>query len=270
MKPGTGNAAPPLSGIFVTATDTGVGKTAVACALALVLRRRGADVGVMKPVASGCRDAAGRLVLEDADRLRAAAGSDDELSCVCPVALAEPLSPHLAAERAAIEIDLDHIFAAFREIAGRHELMIVEGVGGLLAPITSDYTVADMAAQMGLPLVVVTRWGLGTINHTLLTVHEARRRRLAIAGLVLNECADRAHGIAEQTAPRELRRLTGETILAQIPYLSPEGPQETRHPAKLIEQIAARISDLAVDRILKAAGTPPASPPGTLSGETTA
>lgn len=247
-----------MPGVFITATDTELGKTAVACALALLLRRRGLDVGVMKPVASGCRDKRGGVRLEDAEQLRAASGSDDDLSRICPVALPEPLSPHLAAERAGVSIERERIRVAFDELLRRHEILIVEGVGGLLAPIAPDCFVADMAAEMGLPLLVVTRWGLGTLNHTLLTVSEARRRGLEIIGLIVNECVDREHGVAETTAPGELRRMTNLTVLAQIPF------HEADDPADLYEQMARQISHLAVDEILRAVGIKP--PPATLEG----
>ena len=237
-----------MPGIFITATDTEVGKTAVACALILALRRRGLDVGVMKPVATGCTDGSGRLHLADAERLRAAAGCDDDLAWICPVALPEPLSPHVAAERAGLKIDRDTIGLAYTEIAARHPFVIVEGVGGLLTPITPDWLLADVAADMRLPLVIVTRWGLGTLNHTLLTISEARRRSLPIAGLVLNEVAIRPHGVAEQTAPNELKRLTGETIVAQIPFCPAD------HPADLAEKMALHISGPALEHILDAAG----------------
>lgn len=245
-----------MSGVFITATDTEVGKTAFGCALALALRRRGLDVGVIKPVASGCARGDGTLRLEDAERLRAASGSTDDLSYICPVALPEPLSPHLAAARAGLSIERELILVAYNEISRGHEFVIAEGVGGLLVPITTEYRVADLAGDLGLPLIVVARWGLGTINHTLLTLAEARRRKLPVAGLVLNECTGRAHGVAEQTAPAELRRLTGETILAQIPYVAAE------HPADLYERMSRQISAPALDHILAAAGTAPAAIPG--------
>jgi len=199
--------------LFVTATDTEVGKTAVASALAVLLRQRGRDVGVMKPVASGCDEAGDGLVSADGVCLARAAGVDDAHGLVCPVRLRHPLAPSVAAELEGRRIDLSAVWDAARALADRHDCLIVEGIGGIMVPITGDYLVADMAAEFGVPLLVVARAGLGTINHSLLTVEFARSRGLDVAAIVLNSPARSAGGLAEDTNPSVIASLAGPTAV---------------------------------------------------------
>jgi dethiobiotin synthetase len=216
--------------LFVTATDTEVGKTAVAAGLAAILRRRGRDVGVMKPVASGCeeiergddgpdtRAAGAALVAADAVCLARAAGVDDPHERICPVRLRDPLSPNVAAEREGRTVDLGAVRAAFDELSRRHDCLIVEGIGGIMVPLVADFLVADLAAELGAPLLIVARAGLGTINHTLLTLHLARSRGLDVLGVLLNASTDRPFGLAEQTNPAAIGALSGG-----VPVLGPLG-----------------------------------------------
>ncbi len=178
-------ALPSLRGLFVTGTDTGVGKTLIAGAIARSLRHRKRTVEVLKPVATGCRSVRGQLVSQDAEFLAACAGSPRLLSEVCPVRYRTAVAPNVAAELERRPVDLEAIFAEYRRLA-TSPLVIVEGVGGLLCPISDDFWVIHLAKMMGLPLVVVARAGLGTINHTLLTLHAARSAGLKAAGVVLN------------------------------------------------------------------------------------
>lgn len=201
------------SGVFVTATDTGVGKTAVGGALARVLSDAGRDVGVMKPVASGCSVRRGELFCEDAEFLRRAARCDEPIDMICPIRLRAPLAPDVAARLEGRRIDLRPVWRAYASLRRRHECVIVEGAGGLLVPITDRTTMADLAEKIGLPLVVVVRPSLGTINHTMLTVEAARRRGLSMLGLVVNRFPQRP-GLAERTNPEELMRRTGLPVLA--------------------------------------------------------
>ncbi|HEX9780611.1 MAG TPA: dethiobiotin synthase [bacterium] len=208
------------AGLFVTATDTDVGKTAVACALASWYAGRGVDVGVMKPVATG----AGRpAVSDDAKRLARASGARDARRLVNPVCFREPLAPLTAARRAGRTIRLSGVLAAYAALARRHDVMVVEGIGGLLVPLTSRACVADLAARLGLPLVIVARTGLGTLNHTLLTVAEARRRRLPVLGLVFTEAARPrpADRISRRTNPGLIAEATGLPIIGCLPYHPP-------------------------------------------------
>ena len=198
--------------IFVTGTDTGVGKTYVAAGIARALRRRGVDVGVMKPVASGVV----RGVSEDAALLKAAAGVRDALQFINPIGLQPPLAPSVAARILKATVDLRRVWFAYGTLAARHDCMIVEGVGGLLVPLLDRVPVAHLAARLGLPLVIVTRPTLGTINHTALTVHAARSWGLKVLGLVINHHAKVKIGLAERTNRRALETECRVPVLAEL------------------------------------------------------
>ncbi|MBI4332786.1 MAG: dethiobiotin synthase [Chloroflexi bacterium] len=212
------------NGIFIAGTDTGVGKTLVAGGMAAALRKRGADVGVMKPVESGCPKEGGRLVAQDALFLKEMAQCRDEMDLINPYAFEEALTPALAAERAGVAIDTARISSAFQILAGRHGLVIVEGAGGLLSPLWKELVVADLAKKLRLPLVIVTRGSLGTINHTLLALYYARKERIPVLGLVVNRTAP-ACGLAEALNAEALRRWAKAPLLGLIPYM--ERPDST-------------------------------------------
>jgi dethiobiotin synthetase len=203
-----------MRGLFVTATDTGVGKTEVACALLRAARQAGLDVGAMKPAQSG--DEPG--VASDAERLAEAAGGGDPPELVCPYRFAPPLAPGVAARLAGVEISLERILEAAGALAARHQALLVEGAGGLLVPLTPTRSYADLAVALGLPVLLVARAGLGTVNHVALTVEALRARRLELAGVVLN----RTGPVDDQSVPynaAEIERLTGARVLASLPYL---------------------------------------------------
>ena len=202
-----------MRGLFVTGTDTGVGKTEVAAALVAGWRARGLDVGAMKPAQSGVEDGE----RTDADRLREAAGGADPMALVCPYSLRAPLAPAVAARLEGVEISLDHVIACARELAARHRALVVEGAGGLLVPLTESHTYADLAVALGLPVLVVARAGLGTVNHCALTVEALRARGLGVAGVVLNRAAPGGDPSEPHNAA-EIERLTGARVLASLPH----------------------------------------------------
>jgi dethiobiotin synthetase len=202
-----------MRGLFITATDTGVGKTEVACALVSGARAAGLDVGAMKPAQSGV--VAG--VASDAERLREAAGGGDPLELVCPYQFQPPLAPGVAARLAGVEISLPRLLEAARTLAARHAALVVEGAGGLLVPLTPRETFADLAVALGLPVLVVARAGLGTVNHAALTVEALRARRLEVAGVVLNRTGPDDDPSVPWNAA-EIERLTGAPVLASLPY----------------------------------------------------
>lgn len=206
------------TGIFITGTDTEIGKTVVAGGLAAVLKAAGVNVGVMKPIASGGIEHKGRIVSEDAIFLKSAAQVDDALDLINPICLRHPLAPSVAAEIEGTSMDLRQIDDAFAQLCQRHEFMVVEGVGGIAVPIRDDVLVADMAKRFQLPLLIVARPNLGTINHTVLTVEFAKSYNLKICGIVLNASQEGSKGLAEDTNPRELTRLTHLPILGIVPF----------------------------------------------------
>jgi dethiobiotin synthetase len=204
-------------GLFVTGTDTGVGKTVVGCFLAEALRGRGVDVGVMKPIETGV----GPQGPLDAIALRESAEVDDPLDLVCPQRFELPAAPSVAAAREGREVDRDSIRRAFLALRERHAFLLVEGAGGLLVPITTDYAMVDLIGELGLPVLVVARGSLGTVNHTLLTLEAIERRGLPLAGVVVS------HGPLPLTRADEenlaaLRPRLGARLLGEMRPISPE------------------------------------------------
>lgn len=189
-----------MRGLFVTGTDTGVGKTFVTTSLARALRAAGVDVGVMKPIETGV-PAAGP---EDARALRLAAGVEDPLELVCPVRFALPASPEAAAKAERRTVPLAAIRDAHRALARRHAFLLVEGAGGLLVPIDAETDMADLARDFELPLLLVTRPALGTVNHTRLTLEAVRARGLPVFGVVISHASP-----AEAASEGDRRNLEG-------------------------------------------------------------
>lgn len=230
-------------GIFVTGTDTGVGKTVVAAGLAAALRREGVDVGAMKPIASGGIERGGRLVSEDALVLQEAAGADDPLELVNPVCVALALAPLIAAEREGATIDIDVVDRAWEKLRARHKCVIVEGVGGAAVPITNELLAIDLAPRWQLPTLIVARPALGTINHCVLTVDFARRRGCELIGIVFCDTAGEARGIAEATNAEAVARFTGLRVLGEVPFS--EQLAAGRRPPDLAADLLAAAMDIA-------------------------
>jgi dethiobiotin synthetase len=205
-------------GIFITGTDTGVGKTYLAAGIARLLHARGIDVGVMKPAETGCIRRNGKLVPSDALVLMKAAGVHDRLHDVNHYRFKKPLAPSVAAATEGSSIDPARIRTGFDKLCRKHSFMIVEGAGGIMVPLTERYTYLDLAVDLRLPVMIVARPGLGTINHTLLTIEVLRRRGIAIAGVVINFADDRRAGTAERTNPGVIQKLACVDILGVIRY----------------------------------------------------
>jgi len=202
------------AGLFITGTDTGVGKTVVACALIRGLRSRGIDAAGMKAVETGVGEG-GPL---DAIALQQAAGGGDPLDLVCPQRFPLAASPAVAAAAAGAAVDLRSIHAAFAALSARHDCVFVEGAGGLLVPLTASVCMADLARDLSLPLLVVARARLGTINHTLLTLEVARRRGIPLAGVVISRGPEPISP-PDQRNLDHLRKLLGPLWLGEIPRL---------------------------------------------------
>lgn len=205
-------------GIFITGTDTGVGKTFVATGIAAYLKRSGVDVGVMKPAETGCSVRRGRLIPGDTIKLMKAAGVRDALDLVNPYRFRKPLAPSSAAKLAGEKIVPGRIIHSYNMLSLKHDFMIVEGAGGIMAPLRHKYTYLDLARAMGLPVIVVTRPSLGTINHTLLTVTALREKGLEVAGIVINYAQKRRTGLAEKTSASVIEEISGIRILGIVPY----------------------------------------------------
>lgn len=198
-------------GLFVTGTDTGVGKTIVAATLARVLRLRGVNVGVMKPVTSGCVERNGELISEDAELLAWAAGVECDDN-VAPYRLREPLAPAEAARIDGVKIDFGHIAECYHQLSARHDFVLVEGAGGLMVPLNGGLLMADLINHLKLPAVVVARPDLGTINHSVLTCYAAGQMGIEVRGVIVNRFPT-APGLAEKGAPHQIGSLCGAPIL---------------------------------------------------------
>jgi dethiobiotin synthetase len=202
-------------GLFVTGTDTGVGKTVVAGALAAALTRRGARVAAFKPVVTGLDEPAAFGWAHDHALLAAAAGTTpDEVS---PAQFGPPVSPHLAAAQAGTTLDVEGLLASARAAAAEADVLIVEGVGGLLVPLTLGYTIRDLAVDLGWPVVIAARPGLGTINHSLLTVESARAAGLDVRAVVLTPWPG-APSVMQRSNAEAIARLGGVEVatLAEV------------------------------------------------------
>ena len=226
-----------MRSIFITGTDTGVGKTVVAAGIAKSLTRKGLDVGVMKPFATGAVEQNGALISEDAVTLRNSISNPDPLDLVNPICYSSPLAPKIAAKVEGKEQRLNLVDRAWDQLKERHSIMIVEGIGGLLVPLRKKYFVVDLAKKLELPLVIVTRPNLGTLNHTLMTIHVARQYALPIAGVVINHHKRFEDTQTLETNREELSRLPGIPFLGEVPFHEGE-----KHEKEVFDEIVTRLS----------------------------
>ncbi len=224
-------------GIFVTGTDTGVGKTVASATIALVLRQAGRRVAVMKPVQTG----AGEEGLTDIGFIQRVIGADRSPEAACPYRFELPLAPLVAAKLAGQLIDVDKIKSAYFDLSSSHHVVIVEGAGGLLVPMTETYFMSDLASDLRLGLIIVIRPGLGTLNHALLTLEHARSRGLSVLGFVINNFPD-IPTLAERTNPELLLKLTGEKIVGVINH-DPEINVESGNMGRLMERAKSSLTE---------------------------
>ena len=221
-----------MSALFVTGTDTGVGKTFVSCALAAGLRAQGLRVGVMKPVETGVVDQP-----EDAVALRAAAGDPAPLDDVCPYRLRAPLAPAVAARLEDATLDVDRLVALIGRRTREADVFLIEGAGGLLVPIVGRTTWAEIAARLALPILIVAANRLGTVNHCALTARVAADAGLGVRGFVLSQPAPETDESAATNAAT-IAFLTGLPILAELPH----GPVAPVAAARLAERVLDSLS----------------------------
>lgn len=199
-------------GIFVTGTDTGVGKTVVTAALAHSLIQSGVNVGVMKPIQTG----AALPVLKDLEFVELVTEKSFVQEQYCPYIFKDPLSPYTASILEERHISIDKIKDSYNHLSSIHDLVLVEGAGGILVPILDEYTMADLARELGLSLIIVSRPDLGTLNHTTLTVEYAKSQGLTVLGIVISNFPVEP-GLAEKTNPQILIQMGGLPILGVLP-----------------------------------------------------
>jgi dethiobiotin synthetase len=203
-------------GLFVTGTDTGVGKTIVTAAIATAFKACGINAGILKPIATGTEGTDAGL--SDPEWLMSVTGVQDPPDLIAPYRFPIPASPLVAATQAGRPIDLTRILDAFQVLVTTHDCVVVEGIGGVLVPIAPGVFVVDLITRMNLPALVVARAGLGSINHTLLTLECLRNRGVPILGLVFNSPArPTADADLSETVPT-IRRLSGLRLLGELPY----------------------------------------------------
>lgn len=220
-----------LGGLFVTGTDTGVGKTVVSAAVAAGLAGQGLAVAPYKPVLTGLDEAPQPGWPHDDELLGRAAGR----RAAVPHRFGPPASPHLAAELAGVAIDFDALVAAARRAGESADVLVAEGVGGLLVPLSSEHTVRDLAAALGMPVLVAARPGLGTINHTLLTLEAARAAGLRIAAVVLTPWAAQP-SVVELSNRSTIERL-GDVEVAVLPPLPSSEPDVLRRAGEALDPL---------------------------------
>jgi len=223
-----------MKGIFVTGTDTGVGKTVVCGLLAAFLRGRGLRAVTQKWVQTGAGDAPADLA--EHRRLMGRTGTPpaEELADRCPYRFAFPASPHLAAAREGKRIEAQVIEAAYRRLAASHDIVLVEGTGGFLVPLSEELGAAELVARLGLSVLVVAGNRLGCINHALLTVEAVRSRAVPLVGMIFNRAPSAGPSASEEILADNVRivgRLSGVPILGEVPFLA--------DPAGGVEAIAA-------------------------------
>lgn len=208
-------------GYFITGTDTGVGKTVVTAGLLAGIRQRGVNAVAMKPVQSGAVMVDCRLVSEDARfylRLADLAIDPCDLNCY---SFPAPVSPHLAAELSGDKFDSDVVKKAYNRLADQYPVILVEGAGGLCVPLSGNwFTVADLAGELGLPLIVVARVSLGTINHSVLTVKWAQHLGLTVKGVIFNGCRPGCRDEIEESSVSSITRMTGVPVLGRVPAVA--------------------------------------------------
>src|SRR4030042_2382765 len=221
-------------GFFITGTDTGVGKTVIAGALILVIRHLGFRVCGMKLIETGCLKSESRvnssvakefrvkdklLIPADGMFLKEIADSDDSLDLITPVRFENPLAPFPASEIEGIPVDIEKIKEAYAELSRKYDAVVVEGIGGLLVPLRRDYFVLDLARDFGLPVIIVSRPGLGTINHTMLTVNYAIKEGLNVAGIIINYNYPPKDTVDEETNLDIMKHISPVPIIGVFPFL---------------------------------------------------
>ena len=206
-------------GYFITGTDTGVGKTVVTACLLAIYRKHGINTGIMKPIETGVNQKCSSEANSDAKFLLTISGNKDSIEEVSPIRLKPTASPLQATRITGQTVDISLILENFRRLQAKHDRMLVEGIGGLLVPLTVNYSVSDLIKDMNLPLIIVSRFSLGTINHTLLTVKAAQETGVEIAGIILNHSEDRSLNEIELGQASLIQELSNVPVLGECPFI---------------------------------------------------
>lgn len=209
------------NGLFITGTDTGVGKTVVAAGLVRLFRNRGIRCVGVKPVETGCSLKSGMLYPEDGAALVEASEGDISLDECVPLRFSLPASPARAAAMEGARLHVEDLVEHVRALAERVDLIAVEGAGGLMVPIEEDLMMIDLMQRLAYPVMLVARTRLGTVNHTLLSVEALRQRGIEIAGIILS-CLESSVGPEEEFTPKDIARFATDVPSAVLPHLSGE------------------------------------------------
>ena len=223
-----------MKSYFVTGTDTGVGKTAITAGIAGSLHKLGINVGIMKPIATGYPQKAG-YKSSDVTILAEAAGIKDPEELINPVFLPIPTSPYDATKLLSVPIEMPSILTKFKKLLSLHDVMLIEGIGGVMTPITKNFFVADMIKAMAIETIIVTRATLGTLNHTVMTCKTCKDYDIKVKGLVINNFDEKGSS-AEKSAPTTLYELTGINIIGIIPFI-----KDLNQIDKMVEMVSKKV-----------------------------
>ena len=223
-----------MKAYFITGTDTGVGKTAITAGLAGSMRKLGINVGVMKPIASGIPQKTGAKS-SDLDIIMEASKTKDSEELINPVFLPIPTSPYDATKLLSLPVDMPLILTTFTKLLSVHDVLLVEGIGGIMTPITKNFFVADMIKAMGIETIIVTRATLGTLNHTMMTHQLCKDYGIKVKGLVINNFDEKGTA-AEKNAPITLHEITGLDILGVVPFIKDYNKIDT-----MIEMVGKKV-----------------------------
>ncbi|CAM4510382.1 dethiobiotin synthetase [Paenibacillus endophyticus] len=215
-----------IRGLFVTGTDTGVGKTVITAAITSMLRAEGMNAGIWKPIQSGALLGTGHT---DAERLLKSTGIHEQPEAVAPFSFEAPLTPMLAAKQAGATLTLKELIAAGLPLAKRYEALVIEGAGGVAVPLTDDAIMADLISELGIPALIVARSNLGTINHTLLTASFLQNRGVTIIGVILNDgqLTELKDDPSVATNAQLIEQYSNLKVLGRFPHLYAEATSET-------------------------------------------
>ncbi len=208
-----------MNGILITGTDTDVGKTYTAMGIIETANNAGIKIVAMKPLETGCRQYGKRLIPSDATKLMKAS-SMSEIDIVNPYRFKTPVAPYVAARLENRRIDINDIKKIYRKLSLQNDLIVVEGAGGLLVPVTRKFSYADLAHDLSLPILIVAANKLGAINHVLLTVDYIKTHGLKLLGVVLNN-TDKKNNVAKRTNARTLSLLLGKEFIGEMTFNQP-------------------------------------------------